>query len=160
MLHYVSMRCYSVVVVTIRVRQRVPEFLVLRRKGGDLDGSWCLITGCIELGETAWKAGIRELKEEAGLDALEYYSADTCDQFYDANREILSVIPAFVAFVADGAEVQTDEEHSDYRWCSLQEAKDLVVFGGQRDLLDFTNREFIARTPLKTLKIQLAPGTK
>lgn len=149
------MRCYSVVLVTIRLKERVPEFLVLRRKGGTLDGSWCLITGCIELGETAWKAGVRELKEEAGLEPLDFYSADTCDQFYDPNREVLSIIPAFVAFVSDEAEVHLDSEHSDFRWCNLEEAKALVAFGGQRDLLNFTNREFIERVPLRTLKIEL-----
>lgn len=155
MLHFVSMRCYSVVLVTVRVQERVPEFLVLRRKGGTLDGSWCLITGCIELGETAWKAGIRELQEEAGLSPIDFYSADTCDQFYDPHREILSIIPAFVAFVAASDQVCLDTEHSDFRWCTLEDAKALVAFGGQRDLLDFANREFIERPPLKTLKIEL-----
>ncbi|MBT3784053.1 NUDIX domain-containing protein [bacterium] len=147
------MRCYSVSVVPIRKEGSEALYLLLRRRGGALDGSWCLISGCIELGETAWRAAVRELKEETGLNPIELYSADTCDQFYDFGKEIVSIIPAFVALLDPSKEVVVDEEHSDHRWCTLQEAQDLVAFGGQRNLIKFVQQEFVDRQPLKTLRI-------
>jgi 8-oxo-dGTP pyrophosphatase MutT (NUDIX family) len=44
-------------------------------------------------------------------------------------------VKAFVADAPDGWEPQLDHEHSDYRWCSLDEAHALIRFPEPKELL-------------------------
>jgi 8-oxo-dGTP diphosphatase len=57
------------------------EVLLVRRKREPHKGLWCLPMGFAELGETIAEAALRELKEEAGIDAhvLRLVDADSLD---------------------------------------------------------------------------------
>lgn len=70
-----------------------------------LAGIWCQIARKVEGGETAWQAALRELYEETGLAPDAFYSADICEQFYEADRDAITVAPVFVAFIDSAAEV-------------------------------------------------------
>jgi len=48
------------------------DLQVLIMERADKAGFWQSVTGSIEAGETPYDAAIREVKEETGLDALEY----------------------------------------------------------------------------------------
>ena len=62
---------------------KLEEVLQLRRAPGEfLEGAWSTVRGRAEVGETAWRAGLRELREETGLAPSEYYQLDTVDVFY------------------------------------------------------------------------------
>lgn len=59
---------------------------------------------CDRKGEKTWEAALREVREETNLNCDQLYSADICEQFYDADRDAISMLTVFVGFVdADAA---------------------------------------------------------
>ena len=134
------------------------EVLLLRRTGASLAGEWCQVAGGIEAGETAWQAALREIREETGLVPDRFYSADVCEQYYDAERECIHIIPVFVGLIDSPQTVTLNEEHSDHRWVSFREAEGLLSFAGQRAVLRHVESEFIQRQPNELLRIVPAEG--
>lgn len=128
------------------------EVLLLRRNH-TLIGEWCQIAGAIEEGETAWQAALRELKEETSLTPIRFYSGDINEAFYEADRDAITIVPVFVAYVEYDAPVVLNPEHSDYKWVSLDWAEDMVPFGGQRRVLRHIKQEFVLRDPSEHLLI-------
>lgn len=149
----IPIRSFLSSLVALRNLDGHTEVLLLKRTQ-TLVGEWCQIAGSIEEGETAWQAALRELKEETGLTPLEFYSADICEQFYEVDRDAITMAPVFVAFIHCDAEVILNEEHSEYRWVSFVEAIDMVAFGEQRKVLRWIEEEFIQRPPSKHLRIK------
>lgn len=145
----VEILCKVASVVAVEDEVDRPRILLLKRATGDLKDEWCHIAGKIERGETAWQTALRELKEETGFTPRRFYSADYSEQFYEHQRNVVEIIPAFVAFVDPGSVPRLNSEHSEYRWVSFSEAASLVVFGGMRRLYDEVEREFVLRHPSK-----------
>ena len=141
-------------VVAIREIERAWQILLLKRTQ-TLEGEWCQIAGKIEPGETAWQAALRELQEEAGLTPMAFYSADICEQFYEADRDAITVGPVFVAIIDPDHNVTLNAEHSDFQWVSFAVAIDLVPFGGQRRVLRWIEEEFVNRQPSRHLQISI-----
>nr|WP_174839953.1 MULTISPECIES: NUDIX domain-containing protein [unclassified Ruegeria] len=148
----IPIRSFLVSLVAVREIDTRYEVLLLKRTQS-LIGEWCQVAGGIEDGESAWQTAVRELFEETGLKPNALYSADICEQFYEPDRDAITVAPVFVAFVAASATVVLNHEHSDYRWVSFQEAIEMVAFGGQRRVLRWIENEFVKQTPSKHLLI-------
>jgi dihydroneopterin triphosphate diphosphatase len=122
--------------VLIHVR-RGEEFLVAHRSP-DSGAFWHTIAGGVEQGEDWEEAALRELWEETGLEAttLEVlgdfsYTAEAWEE--SAGKPIL--VHAFLVDVEPGWEPTLNEEHDDYRWCSRDEAAELLYWPEPRDLL-------------------------
>lgn len=150
----VPMHAFIASIFVLREGPEGVEVLLLKR-AQTLKGLWCQVAGKIEEGETAWQAGLRELREETGLVPQRYYSADVIEQFYEAERDAITVGPVFVAYVDAGADVRLNEEHSDFRWFRPTEARARLEFGGQRRVLDRIVEDFIEREPSEWLRIPL-----
>ena len=148
----IPIRAFLVALVAVRRTASGHQVLLLERSE-TLVGEWCQIAGKIEEGERAWQAALRELHEETGLTPECLYSADICEQFYEADREAITIAPVFVAFVAEQADVALNEEHSAFQWVSFADAIELVPFGGQRRVLRWIEEEFIQRRPQAHLLI-------
>lgn len=151
----IPIRCFAVSVVLLRTLAHEYEILLLRRNH-TLIGEWCQIAGGIEAGEKAWEAALREVREETGLACDRLYSADICEQFYEADRDAISMLPVFVGFVDAGAAVTINHEHSEFRWVSFAEALTMVPFAGQRHVLRHVEAEFVHREPVRHLLIHEA----
>lgn len=82
---------------------------------------WHSIAGGVEEGETDAQAAVRELREETGLDA----TVEPLDRPF-AYEGIH--VEAFVADAPDGWEPQLDWEHDEYRWCTREQAVDLLYW--------------------------------
>src|SRR5688500_14844728 len=109
-MHEIPIRSFAVSVAVVRKSGAESQVLLLRRTRS-LAGEWCQIAGAIEAGETAWEAALREVREETGLRPMALYSGDICEQFYEADRNAISLLPVFVGFVRPGDGVRLNAEH-------------------------------------------------
>ncbi|MDP0929528.1 NUDIX domain-containing protein [Paracoccus onubensis] len=148
----IAIRSFLASLVAVRKTEARHEVLLLKRSQS-LVGEWCQVAGGIEEGETAWQTALRELEEETGLKPISLYSADTCEQFYEARRDSITIAPVFVGFIDSASKVVLNHEHSDYCWVSFDEAVEMVAFGGQRRILRWIEDEFVKRRPSKHLLI-------
>jgi len=93
------------------------EFLQLRRRDNDyLGGTWSTVYGMVEAGETAWQAALRELREEAGITATEFYRVPTARSFYTAANDTVWIVPAFCTIISRDAVISLNDEHTALRW--------------------------------------------
>ncbi len=149
----IPIRCTMASVVVLRGTGDEARVLLLQRAGAYLTGAWSYVAGHLEEGEAMWQCALRELAEETSLQPLALYSADSCEQFYDAANECLQLVPSFVAVVANDAAVRLNGEHSAFRWLALADAIAELPFGGQRELFAHVQREFVLRCPSAWLRL-------
>lgn len=149
----IPVRSWLVSAVVLQAGRKQPRTLLLRRTKAAMRGEWSYVAGGVEAGETAPQAIRRELLEETGLIARQLYSADCCEQFYEARRASICIVPAFVALVDPTARITLNAEHDDWRWVTISEAIQLVPFGGQRRLFEHVRENFIRRPPSRWLKV-------
>ena len=120
------------------------EFLLLKRSNNKIyPGIWQGVTGKIdgneiphqtwlrELKETLNEAAARELKEETNLIAEKMWSIDKVNMFYDAQNNIMNLIPVFGVLVSS-KNVTLSEEHSEYKWCDIDETIKLLTWEQQK----------------------------
>jgi len=154
MFQNIEIRSCGVSVVILREAGGNHQVLLLRRTGY-LEGEWCQVAGNIEKGEKAWQAVLREIREETNLVPQKLFSAEQCEQFYEVNRDSIWIAPIFVAFILNDQKVVINREHSEFRWVSFAEAISMVPFPGQKRMLEYIKKEFVNRSPLKWLEIDL-----
>lgn len=125
------------------------EYLVMKRSPQILlGGTWQMVSGHIEEGETATEAARRELAEETGLVPVHFYHASYVNRFYLADRDEIVLSPVFAAEADPGADVQLSEEHTEFAWVDYDEALRRYPWPGQRKSLAVIRDQFIDREPL------------
>lgn len=131
------------------------EYLLLKRKGTYLDGTWQQVVGGIKRGEPGWKAAFREMEEETGLpcESVTMYSADVVETYYDVQKDTIYMAPVFVAFARPESAVRLSSEHSDFRWATYEQALELLPFSQQRDALAVIRCDFVDRRPNELLHV-------
>ncbi|UCD37103.1 MAG: NUDIX pyrophosphatase [Fidelibacterota bacterium] len=116
----------------MRWENGVPLYLVLQRSPGEIyEHVWQGVTGKIIPGETAWQAALRELGEETGLKPLRMWTVDHVNLFYESETDRVNCIPVFGVEV-NRSEVVLSREHTDSRWCSVEDAAELLLWDQQR----------------------------
>ena len=106
------------VAVSMVVVRRSDNKLLLAKHVGDND--YKLIAGYIKKGDSAEKTIPRELKEETTLSALKWkYLAS---RYHDA-KDILML--GYLVTCDDG-DISLNEEISEVRWCTPEEAKEII----------------------------------
>ncbi|SDR47429.1 NUDIX domain-containing protein [Pseudovibrio sp. Tun.PSC04-5.I4] len=146
--------CRAICVFLIDTSTEEPQVLLLRRINRPA-GTWSQIAGSIEENETAWQAALREVKEEVGISLTELWSADICEQFYVAAKNSIEILPVFLARISRDTPLVLNDEHDAYQWFSIDDAKELVSFAGQRCILEQIKSEFVDRTPNPHLRIDI-----
>ncbi len=127
------------------------EYLMLHRVLKRLS-FWQPVTGGVESGETIEQAAQRELTEETGfasdnLIPIGFSYAFPPDEFFKAiyaepPDEI--VVHVFVTRMAVGAEPKIDPiEHDAYRWCSLDEALELLYWWDDKEAIKRVEAELV-----------------
>jgi 8-oxo-dGTP pyrophosphatase MutT (NUDIX family) len=116
-------RTHEVLVVV----RRGSEFLVVHRSPEN-DAYWHLVAGGVEEGEAFADAAVRELQEETGLHAGV--------EPLDAPFEYGGIhVESFVADAPPGWEPTLDWEHDDYRWCTREDAVELLYWPEPREIV-------------------------
>jgi 8-oxo-dGTP pyrophosphatase MutT (NUDIX family) len=105
-----------------------PEFLVLLRSPDD-HGYWHLVAGGVEKGEAPDAAALRELEEETGLGApIRFEPLPHPLGYRRVATGIEVTLHPFAAEVPAGWEPVLNEEHVDYRWCTAEDAVELLEY--------------------------------
>ena len=113
------------------------KYLLLKRTP-EREGFWQPVTGGVEEGETRIDALKREVTEETGIkDILGIIEGIHYFEFSDPylNKEYV----CGVEVSADEKVVIDEKEHSEFRWCSLQEALGLMKWKENKEALKKLN---------------------
>jgi dATP pyrophosphohydrolase len=135
------------------------EFLQLRRRTGDfMGGTWQPVAGRIEAGETAVQAALREVREEAGLIPVEFYSLDTVDIFYVPSADAVWHCIQFCAIVDRDHPVVLNEEHDAFRWVSASETEEKFMWPGDHRAIATIRKQIFENSLAKPfMRIALEP---
>lgn len=107
------------VAVSMTVTNRAEDKILLARHKGDDD--FTLFAGYIKKGENAEKTIPRELREETKLTPIKwrYYAS----RYHEA-KDLLML--NFIVTVEESGEILCNEELDETRWCTFEEAKEIV----------------------------------
>ena len=131
------------------------KYLLIRRCGPFLHGTWQMVTGGVHIGEKAWETALREIKEETGLIPDSLYSADAVETFYMASKDKITFVPVFVAFMHEEKNVQlSPDEHDAYEWLSFEKAMERLAWSEQRRILTHIHENFVLKEPLDLLLME------
>ena len=105
-----------------------------RTRRGDL--AWGLAKGGIEPGETREEAGVREVREETGLDAeIEADLGDTKYIYVWEDVRIRKTVHFFLMRYVGGDVEDRDDEMEEIRWFAIERALKRAAYRGERDVL-------------------------
>jgi type II secretory ATPase GspE/PulE/Tfp pilus assembly ATPase PilB-like protein/8-oxo-dGTP pyrophosphatase MutT (NUDIX family) len=96
--------------------------------------AWETVHGHIEAGEEPEDAAIREVREEAGLEASRLYNV-TVQPFYLHRTHTVQLAVVFAAFVEEPAAITLGSEHQRAEWLSVNEALDRFQWPREREAL-------------------------
>lgn len=106
--------------------------------------AWQIVTGSIEAGETALQGALRELKEETGYTPKKFWIVPHVNTFFSVNHDTLNHTVVFAAQVPPKTDPQLSHEHYQHLWCTIDKAKELCVWPGQKDALQIVH-DYIVR---------------
>ena len=124
------------------------QYLLLKRipgTGGFEEGFWQPVTGGIEEGEKRTEALKREVSEETGIkNFVRMVENVHYDEFWDffkreARQRLIKEF-VFGVEISSNEKVAISREHSEYRWCSYEEALKLLRWNENKEALKRLNR--------------------
>ncbi|GAL11771.1 NTP pyrophosphohydrolase including oxidative damage repair enzymes [Vibrio astriarenae] len=104
------------------------KMLLMKRAKGDF---WCHVAGSIEGSETGVDAIQREFYEETQIQVSHLFNAQFLEQFYEPHVNVIQLIPVFVVQCPPAQVIKLNHEHTEYRWCTLEEALALTPYPSQ-----------------------------
>ena len=125
------------VAVSMVVSNRAQDKILLAKHVEDED--FILFAGNIKKGENAEKTSPREIKEELGLEVVKWKYMSSR---YHAKKDVLML--NFIVIVEDKAIKLKEDEVSEARWCTPEEAVELIRKG--------TTAEFFLNNAVRELK--------
>ena len=66
------------------------------------------------------------------------FIADHVSKFYEAKDDRINLVPVF-GIEVNTKEVVLSDEHSEYKWVTINEALDLLVWTGQKQAIKIVN---------------------
>ena len=110
--------------------------VLLMQRSPARGGFWQILTGRIELGESAQAAAAREIHEETGfaprLDQVRELGYAHSFALAEGGTPRFAHETAFVLALPASAQPRLSDEHVDFRWCTIGEAMQLLPFAGLR----------------------------
>jgi len=122
-----------------------PKYLLLKRSENDTiyPGMWQLVTGSMKEGERAVDAALREFREETGLVAKRFWVVPFVNSFYVPVNDAIHLSPVFAVEVPEEARVTLSHEHTEFSWCSFENAKQKLVWPGQRYAVELVHEYIV-----------------
>jgi len=125
-------RTTQVEVIVFKIVNNKPLFLLLKRQP-ERGGFWQPVTGGVEGDEDLKLAALREMEEETGikdhikvLEKIHYFEFESNGGFGWMKEHVFGVQ------VHEDAESIISDEHSEQKWCLLEEVLDLLKYEGNK----------------------------
>ncbi len=133
-----AVSCRIVEVCCFRFAKNRPQYLLLKRSPDEriYPNLWQLVSGTINEGERALDAALREFGEETGLRPTGFWVVPFVNAFYDHDYDAVNLSPFFAAQVGASDEPKLSSEHQIHEWLPYHEARQRLVWPGQRQGLD------------------------
>jgi mutator protein MutT len=117
------------------VRDGACVVIVPTRRAADGRKVLALPKGHIDPGETPEQAAVREVREEAGVDATLREELGEVRYFYTrSGRRISKAVRFFLLDYAAGTPDDHDHEVEEARWMPLDEAVTALTYDGEREM--------------------------
>ena len=123
-----------------RIKEGEPEFLLFLRSVNKIYANqWRMVGGKVKEGEKYWEGALRELREETGVNPTAFWTIPSVNTFYEAKSDQIHQIPAFAAEFGLEQKPVLDDEHSEYRWISIEELDSYLAWPEQKRLIRLTH---------------------
>ena len=148
-----KVKANKVAVYVFRQTAGGAEFLQLRRaaKTADYARTWQVVYGGIVKGEAAAEAALRELREETGLEPLEFFQVQYVETFYSRRKDRVVLMPVFAVRVDKTARPVLNAEHDDFRWIPLAAVSDSFIWRSQREAIAIIQTDILSGSPAAAL---------
>jgi len=112
-------------------------------------GHWEFPRGMIEKGESLEKTARREIKEEVGIEDIEFVPGfkEWTKFFFKLKGKNIMKIATFFLAETKKKEVKLSYEHQDFKWLPYQEALKQLTFKNSKEVFKKAN-EFLSRKSL------------
>jgi dihydroneopterin triphosphate diphosphatase len=140
-----SIRCRIIETAIFSFEDSQVLYLLLKRAPDDklYPGTWQIVTGMIEEGETAAAAALREVAEETRILPRRFWNVPHTNTFLNIAQDTLEISAVFLVQTAPGSLPVLSNEHSDFRWCTREQARELLVWPGQIQAIDIIHHYII-----------------
>ena len=123
--------------VTFRARGDGFDVAIIRTH----EGRWQLPKGWIEDGEPPEMTAVREVREEAGVDAEVVAPLGTIEYWYRSTYDpeparVHKFVQVFLLRYLGGSTDDHDDEVTEARWASIDDALDLLSHKDERDMVE------------------------
>ena len=119
---------------------RLMMLLLRHRKGGH----WSFPKGHVENEETEYQTALREIKEETGLD-VELQDDFRYTVEYYPKQGVKKQVVYFLGYSEEEHYVRQEEEISELKWMTWDDAYRLVTFKNDRNLLNMAKEYLCVR---------------
>ena len=120
--------------VVLRERDGKREVVLTGRHS---DGTWVFPKGTPDKGEEIEETAVREVQEETGLNVRIVRPIGTTDYWFAAPGERVHKFVHFFLMEPTGGDVsEHDHEYDEVRWVAEDEARRLLSFDTNRDILE------------------------
>jgi ADP-ribose pyrophosphatase YjhB (NUDIX family) len=118
----------------VAVTNDAGELLMIRRTD---NGNWAMPGGAVDLGESLSQAGVRETKEESGVDCeitglSGIYTDPEHVVLYTSNGEVRQEFSIVLTARATGGQLTPSDETSEVRWVALDALADYQMDDSMR----------------------------
>ncbi len=137
--------CNIIEVCVFSFENKEPLYLMLRRSRTEplYPDSWQIVTGSIEQGETALQGALRELKEETGFIPKKLWIVPHMNTFFSVRQDTVHHTVIFAAQTDHALPVQLSDEHYQFGWYTIEQAKAKCVWPGQKTALDIVHEYIV-----------------
>lgn len=130
-------------VAAVIVSKERPRKYLLLKYAVHSQSHWDFVKGKIKNRERMKDAVKRELREETGIWEFEYGPMSKIKKNYsyrkDNGRLVDKEVTYFLLIVRRAVKINLSREHSRYKWANFRDAKKMLQFENQKQVLDKLN---------------------